>query len=77
MVLLVTHNVLEAERAVDRLAIIDKGKVVSMGTLLRSKATAALICDGTHIGTKSYNTKYTGIYTKYDGYGTAFNRKVA
>ncbi|MGA9696696.1 MAG: ABC transporter ATP-binding protein [Dehalococcoidales bacterium] len=31
-VLLVTHNVLEAERAVDRLAIIDKGKVVSMGT---------------------------------------------
>lgn len=31
-VLLVTHNVLEAERAVDRLAIIDKGKVVSIGT---------------------------------------------
>jgi ABC-2 type transport system ATP-binding protein len=31
-VLLVTHNVLEAERAVDRLAIIDKGKVISMGT---------------------------------------------
>jgi ABC-2 type transport system ATP-binding protein len=31
-VLLVTHNVLEAERAVDRLAIIDHGKVVSMGT---------------------------------------------
>jgi ABC-2 type transport system ATP-binding protein len=31
-VLLVTHNVLEAERAVDRLAIIDKGKVVSLGT---------------------------------------------
>ena len=31
-VLLVTHNVLEAERAVDRLAIIDKGKVVCMGT---------------------------------------------
>ncbi|MGP8079274.1 MAG: ABC transporter ATP-binding protein [Dehalococcoidales bacterium] len=31
-VLLVTHNVMEAERAVDRLAIIDKGKVVSMGT---------------------------------------------
>ncbi len=30
--LLVTHNVLEAERAVDRLAIIDKGKVVAMGT---------------------------------------------
>jgi ABC-2 type transport system ATP-binding protein len=31
-VLLVTHNVLEAERAVDRLAIVNKGKVVSSGT---------------------------------------------
>ena len=31
-VLLVTHNVLEAERAVDRLAIIDKGKVIGTGT---------------------------------------------
>ena len=31
-VLLVTHNVLEAERAVDRLTIIDKGKVVGTGT---------------------------------------------
>ncbi len=31
-VLLVTHNVLEAERAVDRLAIMDRGKVISMGT---------------------------------------------
>jgi ABC-2 type transport system ATP-binding protein len=31
-VILVTHNVLEAERAVDRLAIIDQGKVVGMGT---------------------------------------------
>jgi ABC-2 type transport system ATP-binding protein len=31
-VLLVTHNVLEAERAVDRLAIINRGKVVSAGT---------------------------------------------
>jgi ABC-2 type transport system ATP-binding protein len=31
-VLLVTHNVLEAERAVDRLAIIDKGRVVGTGT---------------------------------------------
>jgi ABC-2 type transport system ATP-binding protein len=31
-VLLVTHNVLEAERAVDRLAIMDHGKVISMGT---------------------------------------------
>ena len=30
-VLLVTHNVLEAERAVDRLAIINKGKVQRMG----------------------------------------------
>jgi ABC-2 type transport system ATP-binding protein len=31
-VLLVTHNVLEAERAVDRLAIINRGKVVGSGT---------------------------------------------
>jgi ABC-2 type transport system ATP-binding protein len=31
-VLLVTHNVLEAERCVDRLAIIDGGKVVGAGT---------------------------------------------
>lgn len=31
-VLLVTHNILEAERAVDRLAIMDRGKVVAAGT---------------------------------------------
>ena len=31
-VLLVTHNVLEAERVVDRLAIIDQGIVMGMGT---------------------------------------------
>jgi ABC-2 type transport system ATP-binding protein len=31
-VLLVTHNVLEAERAVDRLAIVDKGKFMASGT---------------------------------------------
>ncbi len=31
-VLLVTHNVMEAERVVDRLAIIDQGKVMGMGT---------------------------------------------
>ena len=31
-VLLVTHNVLEAERVVDRLAIIDQGQVKGMGT---------------------------------------------
>lgn len=31
-VLLVTHNVLEAERSVDRLAIIDRGSVVGAGT---------------------------------------------
>jgi ABC-2 type transport system ATP-binding protein len=31
-VLLVTHNVLEAERVVDRLAIIDQGRVSGMGT---------------------------------------------
>jgi ABC-2 type transport system ATP-binding protein len=31
-VLLVTHNVIEAERAVDRLAVLDQGKVVIQGT---------------------------------------------
>ena len=31
-VLLVTHNVLEAERCVDRLAIIDHGRVIAAGT---------------------------------------------
>jgi ABC-2 type transport system ATP-binding protein len=31
-VLLVTHNVLEAERVVDRLAIVDQGRVRGMGT---------------------------------------------
>jgi ABC-2 type transport system ATP-binding protein len=31
-VLLVTHNVLEAERCVDRLAIVDHGRVISQGT---------------------------------------------
>jgi ABC-2 type transport system ATP-binding protein len=31
-VLLVTHNVLEAERSVDRLAIIDHGKLLGSGT---------------------------------------------
>jgi ABC-2 type transport system ATP-binding protein len=31
-VLLVTHNVLEAERCVDRLAIIDRGRVIAAGT---------------------------------------------
>jgi len=31
-VLLVTHNIIEAERAVDRLAIVNEGKVVGMGT---------------------------------------------
>lgn len=31
-VLLVTHNVMEAERAVDRLAVVDRGRVVAQGT---------------------------------------------
>jgi len=38
-VLLVTHNVLEAERAVGRLAIIDQGKVIGMGTPASLKET--------------------------------------
>jgi ABC-2 type transport system ATP-binding protein len=37
-VLLVTHNVLEAERCVDRLAIIDRGRVVATGTPAKLKA---------------------------------------
>jgi ABC-2 type transport system ATP-binding protein len=31
-VLLVTHNVVEAERSVDRLAILDRGRVIAQGT---------------------------------------------
>jgi ABC-2 type transport system ATP-binding protein len=31
-VLLVTHNVLEAERAVDRLAVVDRGRVLGLGS---------------------------------------------
>jgi ABC-2 type transport system ATP-binding protein len=37
-VLLVTHNVVEAERAVDRLAILDEGRVVSQGTPTQLKS---------------------------------------
>ena len=37
-VLLVTHNVVEAERAVDRLAILDAGRVVAEGTPAQLKA---------------------------------------
>lgn len=40
-VLLVTHNVLEAERVVDRLAVIDKGRVVAVGTPPELKGEAA------------------------------------
>ena len=37
-VLLVTHNVVEAERSVDRLAILDEGRVVAEGTPAELKA---------------------------------------
>lgn len=37
-VLLVTHNVVEAERAVDRLAILEQGHVVAQGTPARLKS---------------------------------------
>jgi ABC-2 type transport system ATP-binding protein len=37
-VFLVTHNVLEAERCVDRLAIVDHGKVLASGTPAELKA---------------------------------------
>ena len=43
-ILLVTHNVLEAERCVDRLAILDHGRVVARGTpaSLRAELGSAL-----------------------------------
>jgi ABC-2 type transport system ATP-binding protein len=37
-VLLVTHNVIEAERSVDRLAILDEGRVIAEGTPAQLKA---------------------------------------
>jgi ABC-2 type transport system ATP-binding protein len=37
-VILVTHNVLEAEKSVDRLAVIDRGKLVAQGTPSSLKA---------------------------------------
>ncbi|MDH3398725.1 MAG: ABC transporter ATP-binding protein [Acidimicrobiia bacterium] len=37
-VLLVTHNVLEAEHAVDRLALIDNGRIIAQGTPASLKA---------------------------------------
>jgi ABC-2 type transport system ATP-binding protein len=40
-ILLVTHNVLEAERSVDRLAILDHGKVIAEGTPAELKSTVA------------------------------------
>lgn len=40
-VMLVTHNVLEAEKAVDRLAVIDKGRVVAAGTPAELKGQAS------------------------------------
>jgi ABC-2 type transport system ATP-binding protein len=40
-VLLVTHNVIEAERSVDRLAILDHGKVIAEGTPAELKASVA------------------------------------
>ena len=39
-VLLVTHNVLEAERAVDRLAVIDQGRVLDSGSPATLKGVA-------------------------------------
>jgi ABC-2 type transport system ATP-binding protein len=38
-VLLVTHNVVEAERSVDRLAILDRGRVVVEGTPVELRAS--------------------------------------
>lgn len=46
-VLLVTHNVVEAERSVDRLVVIDAGRVVAEGTAaqLRSRAVGDLVLE--------------------------------
>jgi ABC-2 type transport system ATP-binding protein len=43
-VLLVTHNVVEAERSVDRIVVLDSGKVIAEGTApqLRSRAVGEL-----------------------------------
>ena len=43
-VLLVTHNVIEAERSVDRLAILDEGRVIAEGTPAELKARSAPRC---------------------------------
>ncbi|GAB2574166.1 ABC transporter ATP-binding protein [Gracilibacillus alcaliphilus] len=40
-VILVTHNVLEAEKAVDRLAIIHKGKILTQGTPSEVKSSVS------------------------------------
>ena len=40
-VLLVTHNVIEAERSVDRLAILDHGRVIAEGTPAELKSAVA------------------------------------
>ena len=40
-VLLVTHNVIEAERSVDRLAVLDHGRVLAEGTPAELKAATA------------------------------------
>jgi ABC-2 type transport system ATP-binding protein len=40
-VLLVTHNVVEAERSVDRLAILDRGRVIAQGTPAELKSGIA------------------------------------
>jgi ABC-2 type transport system ATP-binding protein len=40
-VLLVTHNVIEAERSVDRLAILDRGRVIAQGTTAELKGGIA------------------------------------
>jgi ABC-2 type transport system ATP-binding protein len=37
-VLLVTHNVLEAEQSVDRLAVIDRGRILAQGTTSSMKS---------------------------------------
>ncbi|MBP2080090.1 ABC transporter ATP-binding protein [Oceanobacillus polygoni] len=40
-VILVTHNVLEAEKAVDRVAIINKGRILTQGTPLEVKSSVS------------------------------------
>jgi ABC-2 type transport system ATP-binding protein len=63
-VLLVTHNVVEAERAVDRLAILDNGTVVAQGTPTEMRGDHA---DQLRLEVAAYNSAAaTALATEFD-----------